>query len=98
MMRADPKTLRILRNSLTATFQRDATEAARPPDPSAKGPAPPRPRAPRSPTGPRQRVGLKIRPDLREAAERLAAEENRSLSNLIEYLIQRYVEEKKGRR
>lgn len=35
-------------------------------------------------------------PELREALERMAAKENRSLSNLIVTLLQRAVEEHKG--
>ena len=57
------------------------------------------PRAPRSRSGPRRRLGLKVRPDLLEAARRAAEEENRSLSNLVEYLLQQYLEDRRaGRR
>lgn len=45
--------------------------------------------------GPRQRLGLKIRPDILAAAREAARRENRSLSNLVETLLVRYLEQSK---
>ena len=41
-------------------------------------------------------IGLKVDPEFKEFLQKLAAEENRSLSNFIKHAIKTYIKEHKG--